>query len=554
MRAAIYARYSSDLQSASSIEDQVRQCQARIDQEGWTLSQVYSDAAISGATVLRPGYQKLLEDARNGAFDVVVAEALDRLSRDQADIAGLYKQLSFAGVQLVTLAEGEINELHIGLKGTMNALFLKDLARKTRRGLEGRVRQGRSGGGLCYGYDVVREVDAAGNPVAGGRRINEVEAGIVRRIFAMFAAGQSPRAIARTLNGEGAPGPRGRAWRDTTIRGHATRRTGILRNDLYDGRLVWNKQRYIKDPSTGKRLARPNPREEWIVHEMPALRIVDDDLWAAVQRRLDGIRNSEAVTKARKTRFWEQRRPRHLLTGLVHCGVCGGAYASIGRDYIGCGRARQQGNCGNKKSIRRGVLESLVLDGLRARLMAPELVKEFIAAFHAEVNRLNAGRDQRLALQRKELSEISTKLAGLINAIADGFRSDGLQQMLTDLEARKRDKEEELSAAPPPAPRLHPNLAELYRRKVADLHEALADVSIRQEAIELLRELIERITVTPSGDGIQVELIGDIVNMIELPDASGRSVPDLYRCSVKVVAGARYQLFRTPVSAFLSVV
>ena len=119
--------------------------------------EVYSDHAISGATTLRPGYQKMLEDARAGRFEVLVAEALDRLSRDQENIAGLFKQLSFAGVRLITLSEGEVGELHVGLKGTMNALFLKDLAQKTRRGLEGRIRQGKSGGGLCFGYDVVRK-------------------------------------------------------------------------------------------------------------------------------------------------------------------------------------------------------------------------------------------------------------------------------------------------------------------------------------------------------------------------------------------------------------
>jgi site-specific DNA recombinase len=146
MRAVIYARYSSELQRAASIEDQVRLCKSRIEAEGWALIATYTDAAISGAARMRPGYQKLLEDARNGAFEIVVAEALDRLSRDQEDVAALYKHLTFAGVTMVTLAEGEISELHVGLKGTMNALFLKDLAKKTWRGLEGRVRQGRSGG------------------------------------------------------------------------------------------------------------------------------------------------------------------------------------------------------------------------------------------------------------------------------------------------------------------------------------------------------------------------------------------------------------------------
>src|SRR5215471_19803589 len=183
MRAVIYARYSTALQREASIEDQVRVCRQRIEREGWQFLATYSDAATSGASRLRPGYQKLLEDARAGAFHVVVAEALDRLSRDQEDVAGLYKHLSFASVRLLTLAEGEINELHVGLKGTMNALFLKDLAHKIRRGLEGRVRRGSSGGGIPFGYRVARRLDAHGELVRGERVIEEKEAIIIRRIY-----------------------------------------------------------------------------------------------------------------------------------------------------------------------------------------------------------------------------------------------------------------------------------------------------------------------------------------------------------------------------------
>ena len=106
--AAIYARYSSDQQRATSIDDQIRLCKERIEREGWRLVQVYRDAAMSGATALRPGYQAMLAGAREADFDVVVAEALDRLSRDQEDIAALFKRLQFAGIRLVTLGEGEI--------------------------------------------------------------------------------------------------------------------------------------------------------------------------------------------------------------------------------------------------------------------------------------------------------------------------------------------------------------------------------------------------------------------------------------------------------------
>ena len=237
MRAVIYARYSSENQREASIEDQLRLCRARIEREGWQLVSTYTDRAMSGASTLRPGYQKLLEDARARALDVVVAEALDRLSRDQEDVAALYKRLRFAGITLVPLAEGEVSELHVGLKGTMNALFLKDLAQKTWRGLEGRARAGRAAGGISYGYDVVRQLGLRGEPIRGERAINEGEAEVVRRIFRAFADGKSPRAIARELNAEGVAGPGGRPWRDTTIRGHRQRGSGLLNNELYVGRL-----------------------------------------------------------------------------------------------------------------------------------------------------------------------------------------------------------------------------------------------------------------------------------------------------------------------------
>ena len=93
-----------------------------------------------------------------------------RNPRDQEDTAGLFKRLFFAGVDIVTLAEGDITHLHIGFKGTMNALFLKDLAEKTRRGLRGRVESGKAGGGLCNGYRVVKSL-AGGTLTTGERAI-----------------------------------------------------------------------------------------------------------------------------------------------------------------------------------------------------------------------------------------------------------------------------------------------------------------------------------------------------------------------------------------------
>ena len=219
--ALIYARYSSDLQNAASIEDQVRLCRERLDQDQIEVRDVFIDRAISGSALqTRSGIQALLDEVARGSVDVVISEALDRLSRDQEDIARIYKRLRFAQVTLMTLAEGEINELHIGLKGTMNALFLKDLANKTRRGQRGRVEAGKIPGGKSYGYRLVPTFNPDGTVNRGEREIIEDEARIIRRIFEHYVGGKTARQIAADLNKEGIASPRGGSWNASTINGN----------------------------------------------------------------------------------------------------------------------------------------------------------------------------------------------------------------------------------------------------------------------------------------------------------------------------------------------
>ncbi|WP_306131500.1 recombinase family protein, partial [Roseivivax marinus] len=389
-RVAIYARFSSALQREASIEDQVRVCSDRATREGWTVMQTFTDMAISGASANRPGRQSLLDHAAHGGINVVLCVALDRLSRDQADIATIYKQLAFQVVRIVTVAEGEVSELHVGLKGTMNQLFLKDLAAKTHRGLRGRVEAGRSGGGNAYGYDVVRRLGPDGEPVKGERAINPGEAEIVRRIFREFADGASPIAIAHGLNAEHIPGPRGKLWRDTAIRGHRTRGTGILNNELYAGRLVWNRMRYVKDPATGNRVSRMNPKSDWTRTEVPELRIVDDALWDRVKTRQGEIDATPRVAGIREARFRQQRRGPHLLTGKITCDACGGTLTAVGKDYLACSNARRLSTCDHRQSYKRSQLETAVLTLLRDRLMQPDAVAEFVSAFSATENARNS--------------------------------------------------------------------------------------------------------------------------------------------------------------------
>jgi site-specific DNA recombinase len=366
-----------------------------------------------------------------------------------------------------------------------------------------------SGGGICYGYDLVPGQ-------TGARKINQAEATVVVRIFEEYAAGRSPQAITTQLNKERIPGPRGGPWRHTTIRGHITRGTGILNNEDYIDRRVWNRQKFVKDPATGRWRSRLNPPEDWIVEEVPDLRIVSDELWNAVKARQTAIRDSEGVTKARASRFWEQRRAQHLLSGLVYCGSCGSRLASVGRDYLACPAARDQGTCTNRKGVRRSPLEELIVQGLRQRLLAPEMVEEFVTAFHEEVNRQRREETAARVGKERELAEVRRKLDKLIEALIEGYRAAGLQQRLEELEARKVALEQELAADPPPPVRLHLNLAQVYRAKVERLHEALADPGLRDEALGILRGLIERVVIHPAEDGLQVEIVGEIVKMVEL--------------------------------------
>ncbi len=539
-RAAIYARYSSDQQRDASIEDQVRVCRRRIAQEGWAEGAIYTDHAISGASHLRPGYQKLLEDVRAGRVAAVVAESLDRLSRDQEHVAALFKLLSFHGIPLVTVGEGAISELHVGLKGAMSALYLKDLADKTRRGLEGRVRQGRSAGGISYGYRVATTIGSDRDPAAGERRIDPAEAEVVVRIFEAFVAGQSPRAIAGGLNAEGVPGPSGAAWGMSTIYGNWRRGTGVLNNELYVGRLVWNRQRFVKDPETGRRQARLNPPEAWIVEEVPELRIVPDDLWAQAKARQAATRKA-LTADGRGVRSERARRPRHLFSGLLACGACGGGFTLVGGRHYGCASARNKGTCGNRLTIRRDVLEETVLAGLRENLLHPDLVAVFVEEYRREVERLRKGAGKADAARRRELAKVERQIGRIVEAVKDGFYVPAMKAEMAGLETRRAELAAALAETPEDPPALHPGLAEVYRRKVAELTAALNEEGLRMEAAEALRTLVEAIRLTPQDGRLDIELVGALAGILALGNAkSPREVISGAR-SVTLVAGAGFE-------------
>jgi DNA invertase Pin-like site-specific DNA recombinase len=525
IRAALYARYSSDQQNAASIADQQRICRERAEREGWQIAGSFEDAAISGATmILRPGVQRLLADAQAGKFDIVLAEALDRVSRDQADVATFYKHLQFARVPLITLAEGEISELHVGLKGTMNALFLKDLAKKTHRGLRGRVEKGYSAGAVGYGYRMIRRLSSEGELVRGEREIDPAQALVVDRIFREFADGKSPLAIARDLNAEGVAGPAGKSWRDTSIRGDVRRGTGIINNELYVGVRVWNHKHSVTDPGSGKSVTRFNPESEWIRNEVPELRIVADDLWEAAKRQQQALAERHAgIREAAQARaLVGARRPAYLLSGLLECGLCGGTYAVVVGDRYGCVGHHRSRSCTNNRTIRRGDLECRALAGVTEKLVSADKIEAAVTAYAAHINREN--REQRIQADadRRGLARIDKAVAGIIAAIEDGLYQPAMKARMAELERERIEITARLAEAPQEVPDVHPGIAELYKRKVASLAETLKDHATRLDASSDIRSLVGKIVLHPGEQRgeIHATLHGSLMGILDF--ANGR--------------------------------
>ena len=517
-KVALYARYSTDMQSQSSIDDQLRTCRERAQREGWEVFDDYYDRAISGASMMRPGLQELMADARAGKFEVVLSEALDRVSRDQEDIAHIYKHLKFADIRFVTLSEGDIDEMHIGLKGTMNSLFLKELARKTKRGLEGRALQGKSVGGKALGYQTVKQFNGKGEVIEEERCIVAVEAEIVKRIFADFLKGKSPRKIAFELNQEKIPSPSGNGWGSSTINGNRRRGTGILNNELYIGRMVWNRLTYRKDPTTRKRISRLNPESEWVTIDLPELRIIDQETWDAVksyQRKLDA-----------QPTFNTKKRPPNLLSYLLVCGECGGGLSIIAERRYGCSTARNKGTCCNRTTIRQDVLEDKVIGTLRSRLMQPELTKIFCDEYTAHLNKVRMSHNAKRAQHEAELAKTQKAIDKVIESIKDGIDVSLIKDEANGLQRRKEQLTAILSTTEEAPSYIHPRMADRYATAVKELINSLDDPTHRDESSRILRELIDKIVLTPNEDrtALVVDLYGDLAGILQISQGNGRKI------------------------------
>ncbi|PTW47930.1 DNA invertase Pin-like site-specific DNA recombinase [Sphingomonas faeni] len=536
-RCAIYARYSTDKHDVQSIEAQLMMCRREVIRQGWQEVLCFTDAAESAATMHRPGMKALLAAVAAGGVDIVYADAMDRLSCSQADIATLFDRLRFRGIVLATRKEGIVTPLHIGMIGTINAEQLSATSDKTRDALVRRHAMGQNPGGSAYGYEKRIEHDGNGERIRGLQQIVPTEAAVVVRTFEDYPAGLSPIAFTRRINADGVPSPRNgkasrhplakaAAWTPNTLTGNAARGTGILDNPLCVGRRLYGKQTYRKNPETRKRHAFINP-EEKISDDVksPALSIVTLELWERVKSRQATLpRAAKPRTEIGTLPFFAQQRPKYLLSGTMICGSCGGSYTKSGKTRFGCQAAAKKGPtwC-DRLTIRQDELDIRVLAGLSGEMLRDDVVAAFLLEYEAETRRLTAEtvsarpeREAELANPDQQLSRAKAAILEGVDAMVFVEEMKIWTERRMVLLAKQELTEQETTDSFPEPGLFTPELSRAYREKVEQLTAAFKDEALKAQAFERLRALIEAVVRTPEGGDLAFERYGELASMLSL--------------------------------------
>ena len=393
----------------------------------------------------------MLEHIEAGGVDQLLTESTNRAARHIRDTHEIFERIKYAEARWFTLQHGEISEVLVSIMALMDAQFRSGLRENVKRGQHGAVRSGRFAAGFAYGYRPIIKADDTGNPIRGLREPDPEMAKIIIRIFEEYRDGLSPKMIAERLNAEGVPSSRGGLWVATTISGDKKRKNGILHNRIYLGVLIHNRTSKVRDPMWKEHI-RPNPESEWIVENIPRLRIISDELWQEVHDRMEQRANRP---------FSQQHRPKRLLSELAVCGVCRGGWIVIGAERWGCSSHRNGKACDNGRTITTERFEDRVLSGLKDRMLDPQLVDTCVAEYHAKFGRRSAQHQSENRQLEKRLTVANKKITNLLNAIEDG------EMDYVEIKAR-------LNAAREERDQLQHELHELKAGEVIMLHPKIA--------------------------------------------------------------------------------
>lgn len=443
-RVAIYARYSTDLQHESSIDDQARRGREAVRHFGGDPSQaeVFPDSAISGTSMERPGLERLLRAVEQKRIDVILTEDVSRISRDIGDAADIFKRLRFAGVPLIGLSDGidtsaKQGKLNYTFKSMMAEWYVDEIRERTLRGLEGRMLAGFATGAVPFGFRSTSVTDATGR-IVHPIEINHEEAVIIVRIFTEYRDDGALHRIARGLNRDGVPSPRAGTkhkrygWGASTIR-------AILYNEKYAGTWRFKEREWVKVPGTNKRRPRARAADEVITIERPELRIIDAELWSAVREKLARVKR-KYKKESTGERDASPKRGTHLLSGILVCDDCGFPLTIYGgnKRYYRCSTHHTKGLCKNDLRVREEELRTTIFDGLRRQLQSPQEIAYVRKCMAERLRDYSKSLDAEIKERRERLKRTEDKIKGLIGFIAEGDRSEYVVSTLRDLEVQAK--------------------------------------------------------------------------------------------------------------------
>jgi site-specific DNA recombinase len=550
-RAVIYARRSQKHQDAS-VETQLQEAKRFVEEHGWTLVDLYpDDAEHTGRKEFkkRKQFLRLLADADEGKFDVVVVRDATRLGGDTARTMLAIETLKEAGVAVWYYIEKRevrldnwLDKASFAIQSAASEGERDSISSRTFEALMVRARSGFNAGGACFGYRN-RWVVEGNVKKRTEYEIDDKQASVVREIFQMYAEGEGLRGICKVLNQRGEPSPwagkRGtRSWAPSVVR-------PMLRRERYHGVVVYGVTKKTYKGGTKVRIKR-SPNEVMRV-EKPELKIVPDDLWEAVQDRIS--KNNRKP--------WRQatgRKPRHLLSSLARCSECGGPiHARNGRmgkaatKVYMCGYFHDRASC--KNSLRRPVEEADqgCIEWIGRNVLREEVVLEILREVRHRIGQHQAGAEgeaQRLEEQarrlRKEIGNLAEAVAvtgGSVQPLAEKLSER--QERLTGIEARLKV----LKVAPDVLSLEVRRLEARVRQRIDQFQELLArDPEEARKVVESLLEGPLSFTPEQRPEGMRYRVTGRIVTgaLLEVPSGPQLERPyvDEFRTALVELAAA----------------
>ena len=440
MNVAVYARVSTlRQQQAQTIEQQLERLQAHIAAQGWHLADehIFRDDGYSGAKLNRPGLDSLRDRAAMAEFELVLITSPDRLARKYVHQVLILEELERYGCRVEFLDRPMSNDPHdqllLQIRGAVAEYERALIADRMRRGRLSKLHAGQLLPWTRAPYGYILDVERPRDPARV--RVNEVEATIVRQIFAWYTdleEKMSLYAIAKRLSEDGIPTPGGgRRWNVSTIR-------GILKNPAYTGTAYANRTRTA--PARQRKSAllpvgpgasrRPTPEEEWIPIPVPA--IIGQEQFDQAQARL-------ALNRQRAQRNNTQHE--YLLRGLVSCGQCRlsctGRSCSPGYSYYVCRgktdalRASQGERCLSRYTPAEA-LDDLVWQDLCCLLTHPELITQAL-------ERVQGGKwlPQQLQARSKTLKRALAQLTRQEERLLEAYLAEVIA--LPELERKRQE-------------------------------------------------------------------------------------------------------------------